>query len=83
MFADGGGRDAGAARLRYPAVAPDRCISIIAPLMREESPGLRSHITLALCTVLHAFTHGYGSLLVPLYILMRRDLRCPAWDMPR
>jgi len=37
-------------------------------------PGIRSHITLALCTVLHAFSHAYGCLLVPLYLLMRDDL---------
>src|SRR4051812_22449984 len=35
----------------------------------------RSHVTLALCTVLHAFTHAYGTMLVPLYLLMVADLR--------
>ena len=30
--------------------------------------GLRSHVTLILCTILHAFTHAYGTLLVPLYL---------------
>lgn len=35
----------------------------------------RSGITLALCTALHAFTHAFGSMLVPLYLLMRDDLR--------
>src|SRR3954468_12757678 len=35
----------------------------------------RSAITLALCTLLHAFTHALGSMLVPLYLLMRDDLR--------
>src|SRR5215212_759767 len=34
-----------------------------------------SRITLALCTLLHAFTHAFGSMLVPLYLLMRDDLR--------
>ena len=36
---------------------------------------IRSHVTLALCTILHAFTHAYGTLLVPLYLLMVSDLR--------
>ncbi len=40
----------------------------------EDHPSLRSHLTLALCTILHAFTHAYGTLLVPLYLLMQRDL---------
>src|SRR5688500_17342166 len=35
----------------------------------------RSNLTLALCTLLHAFTHAFGSMLVPLYLLMRDDLR--------
>jgi MFS family permease len=35
----------------------------------------RSAITLALCTLLHALTHALGSMLVPLYLLMRDDLR--------
>ncbi len=39
------------------------------------SSRLRSHVTLALCTVLHAFTHVYGTLLVPLYLLITADLR--------
>jgi MFS family permease len=39
------------------------------------SSRLRSHLTLGLCTILHAFTHAYGTLLVPLYLLMARDLR--------
>jgi MFS family permease len=34
----------------------------------------RSVLTLILCTVLHAFTHAFGSLLVPLYLLMAADL---------
>ena len=38
---------------------------------------LRSHLTLILCTVLHAFTHAYGAMLVPLYLLMVRDLKLP------
>lgn len=41
----------------------------------DATPGFRSHVTLALCTVLHAFTHAYGTLLVPLYLLMVSDLR--------
>src|SRR3954471_18500864 len=39
------------------------------------SPSFRSHVTLALCTLLHAFTHAYGTILVPLYLLMKDDLR--------
>ncbi len=35
----------------------------------------RSHVTLVLCTILHAFTHAYGTLLVPLYLLMVVDLK--------
>jgi MFS family permease len=38
-------------------------------------PSFRSHATLALCTLLHAFTHAYGTILVPLYLLMKDDLR--------
>ena len=35
----------------------------------------RSHLTLGLCTVLHLLTHAYGTMLVPLYFLMRDDLK--------
>jgi MFS family permease len=35
---------------------------------------MRSHITLALATLLHAFTHAYSVILVPLYLLVRDDL---------
>ena len=45
--------------------------------MSPREPSFRSHITLALCTILHAFTHAYGSLLVPLYIVMKDDLHLP------
>jgi MFS family permease len=34
----------------------------------------RAHLTLALCVILHAFTHAYGVILVPLYLLMKADL---------
>jgi MFS family permease len=34
----------------------------------------RSILTLIFCTLLHAFTHAFGSLLVPLYLLMVADL---------
>ncbi len=37
-------------------------------------PSFRSHVTLFLCMILHAFTHAYGSLFVPLYLLMTADL---------
>jgi MFS family permease len=32
------------------------------------------HLTLGMTTVLHGFTHAYGTLLVPLYLLMVADL---------
>jgi MFS family permease len=35
----------------------------------------RSILTLALCTLLHGFTHAYGTLLVPLYLLIVADLK--------
>jgi MFS family permease len=35
----------------------------------------RSHATLALCTLLHGFTHAYGSMLVPLYFRIADDLK--------
>ena len=43
------------------------------------TPGKNSgrHVTLGMTVVLHAFTHGYGTLLVPLYLLMRDDLGTP------
>src|SRR5688500_20217479 len=41
----------------------------------DAQPNFRSHLTLFLCTILHAFTHAYGTLLVPLYLLMVNDLR--------
>jgi MFS family permease len=37
-------------------------------------PRFRSHITLGLATLLHAFTHAYSVMLVPLYLLVRDDL---------
>jgi MFS family permease len=40
---------------------------------RHGSP--RSHLTLALCTILHGFTHAYGSMLVPLYFRIAFDLK--------
>ncbi len=36
--------------------------------------GFRSRVTLILCVVLHAFTHAYATMLVPLYLLMVTDL---------
>jgi MFS family permease len=45
--------------------------------MPESPARLRSHLTLILCTILHAFTHAYGAMLVPLYLLMVRDLKLP------
>jgi MFS family permease len=46
-----------------PAAAPPRL------------PDARSHLTLALTTLLHAFTHAYGVMLVPLYLLIVADLK--------
>ena len=40
----------------------------------DEDTKFRSHLTLALITLLHMFTHGYGTILVPLYLPMRDDL---------
>src|SRR5689334_2714460 len=37
-------------------------------------PNLRSHLTLALATALHTFTHAYATMLVPLYLVIQRDL---------
>lgn len=39
----------------------------------ESSPAA-SQVTLVLCTVLHSFTHAYGAMLVPLYLLIAADL---------
>lgn len=36
--------------------------------------GFRNRLTLILCVVLHAFTHAYATMLVPLYLLMVVDL---------
>lgn len=40
-------------------------------------PTFRSHLTLALTTLLHLFTHAYGVVLVPLYLLVAADLHLP------
>lgn len=42
--------------------------------MPEGQLAARSQVTLVLCTVLHTFTHAYGAMLVPLYLLMTTDL---------
>jgi MFS family permease len=41
----------------------------------NRSGSARSHLTLALCTILHGFTHAYGSMLVPLYFRIAEDLK--------
>src|SRR5258708_3484925 len=41
------------------------------------SPPFRSHIPLILTTALHTFTHAYATILVPLYLLIQRDLKLP------
>src|SRR5690349_528080 len=38
-------------------------------------PHERPAVTLWLTTLLHAFTHAYGTILVPLYLLIAADLR--------
>jgi MFS family permease len=43
--------------------------------MPQRLPTGRSHLTLILCTLLHGFTHAYGSMLVPLYYRMAEDLK--------
>jgi MFS family permease len=43
--------------------------------MADRLPDGRSHLTLGLCTILHGFTHAYGSMLVPLYLAMQADLK--------
>jgi MFS family permease len=43
--------------------------------MPGPAPTVRSHVTLGLCTILHAFTHAYGTILVPLYLLIAADLK--------
>ena len=47
--------------------------SDVSPLS-SDAPSVGARATLALCTVLHAFTHAYGTMLVPLYLLMKDDL---------
>src|SRR5687768_15357293 len=42
--------------------------------MTVEVSRFRSHLTLALCTLLHSFTHAYGTILVPLYLAIQSDL---------
>jgi MFS family permease len=42
--------------------------------MPEGVSRFRSHLTLVLCTLLHAFTHAYGTILVPLYLAIAADL---------
>jgi MFS family permease len=43
--------------------------------MPDRTPSARSHLTLGLCTILHGFTHAYGSMLVPLYFRIAADLK--------
>src|SRR5207245_7983970 len=47
---------------------------IISAPMSQTHSAARSQVTLVLCTVLHTFTHAYGAMLVPLYLLITRDL---------
>jgi MFS family permease len=43
----------------------------------KQTSRAQSHLTLFLCTILHAFTHAYGSMLVPLYFRIAADLKLP------
>ncbi|MGD0464500.1 MAG: MFS transporter [Tepidisphaeraceae bacterium] len=43
--------------------------------MPTRTSSARSHLTLGLCTILHGFTHAYGSMLVPLYFRIAADLK--------
>lgn len=45
--------------------------------MSEPAAGMRSYVTLVLCMILHAFTHAFGTMLVPLFLLMKDDLKLP------
>jgi MFS family permease len=42
--------------------------------MQRSAAGWRSVLTLALATLLHAFTHAYWTILLPLYVLIQQDL---------
>lgn len=42
--------------------------------MAIRSAPLAAHVTLVGATLLHTFTHAYGSMFVPLYVMMRNDL---------
>ena len=42
--------------------------------MTSPVSNFRGHLTLVLSTVLHLFTHAYGTMLEPLYLLIRSDL---------
>ncbi|MEO6436233.1 MAG: MFS transporter [Tepidisphaeraceae bacterium] len=50
-------------------------MSVLAAETIDNEPNFRSHVTLGLCAILHAFTHAYGTMLVPLYLLMASDLQ--------
>jgi MFS family permease len=45
--------------------------------MPTQTSRAQSHLTLGLCTILHGFTHAYGSMLVPLYFRIAADLKLP------
>lgn len=45
--------------------------------MSQPDSAPRSQATLVLCTILHTFTHAYGAMLVPLYLMTATDLRLP------
>ena len=45
--------------------------------MLKRPGGLAAIVTLILSTILHAFTHAYGAMLLPMYLLIRDDLKLP------
>lgn len=45
--------------------------------MENRTPGAANHLTLILGIILHLFTHAYGAMLVPLYLLIQIDLKLP------
>src|SRR5665213_2475972 len=49
----------------------------IIPPMSIRSAGFAAISTLVLSTLLHAFTHAFGAMLVPLYLLIWHDLKLP------
>jgi MFS family permease len=49
--------------------------ALLPPLSSGRVRGSGRVVTLTLCTILHAFSHAMGALLVPLYLMMTSDLK--------